>query len=197
MLHRLLRLRIKDMGRRVGAVITGQPGIGVSLRLRSSPHVTTHQRIRPPGKTTFLKFMLAFLISARQVVILCNSKKIYLFYRGQVYSRPTSGSFYDLPKRGTSYFPIWTLIDVDYGDGGPPLDSDQNVWPIQASSPNRIRWKSWRKQNRAALLGMPLWSMDELMKGYVFSFWPCRLMEVRSDCPSLLQFIHYARIRKF
>ena len=74
----------------------------------------------------------------------------------------------NLPKRKTQYYPLWVLIDVDYENHGPPLAST-NVWPIQTSSPNSARWKAWRKQTGGALLGMPLWNMDELMKGYVFS----------------------------
>ena len=73
MYHRLLLLRQNDEGDAKGAVLTGQPGIGASLR--SLPCATTHQRIFP-GKTTFLKFMLARLISARQVVLLCDSSEI-------------------------------------------------------------------------------------------------------------------------
>ena len=61
------------------------------------------------------------------------------------------------------------LVDVDGHDHGPPIGAGENIWPIQASSPNPIRWKSWRKQYDATLLGMPLWKMDELVEGYVFS----------------------------
>lgn len=39
----------------------------------------------PLGKTTFLKFVLARLISAGQVVLLCDNTEVYLFYHGQVY----------------------------------------------------------------------------------------------------------------
>jgi len=114
--------------------------------------------------------MLARLISDRQVVLLCTTSKIYLFYHGRVYFRSTQYGFGDLPKRqGGSYCPIWALLDVDYLDQGPPFAADDEIWPIQASSPKPIQWKSWRKQYNAALLGMPLWEMDELMEGYVFS----------------------------
>jgi len=114
--------------------------------------------------------MLARLISARQVVILCTTSTAYLFYHGKVYSRRTLHGFEDLPRRrGGLYCPIWMLVDVDGHDHGPPIGAGENIWPIQASSPNPIRWKSWRKQYDATLLGMPLWKMDELVEGYVFS----------------------------
>jgi len=113
--------------------------------------------------------MLARLISAGQVVLLCGSLKIYLFYQGRVYMRLTQFGIESLPKRRGKYCPVWALIDVDFNDRGPPLSSTSNVWPIQASSPNPIRWKSWRKQYGAAELGMPLWNKKELMAGYAFS----------------------------
>jgi len=118
----------------------------------------------------FLKFMLARLISDRQVVLLCDSSTAFFFFHGKVYSRPTQYGFKDLPEcKGALYCPIWALIDVDCLDEAPPITGSDNIWPIQAASPNPIRWKSWSKQNGARLLGMPLWEMDELMEGYVFS----------------------------
>jgi len=113
--------------------------------------------------------MLARLISADQVVVLCGSLNIYLFYQGRVYMRLTQFGLGDFPEHQGKYCPVWTLIDVDFNDRGPPLDSTSNAWPIQASSPNRIRWKSWLKQYQGAKFGMPLWNMEELVAGYVFS----------------------------
>src|SRR5258708_10563390 len=119
MYHRLMLLRKDDDGEAKGAVLTGQPGIGASLRYL--PSATTHQHISP-GKTTFLKFMLARLISARQVVLLCDSSDVHLFYRGQVYFRSAMFGFGGLPKRRrTPYCPIWALIDMDYQHQGPPI----------------------------------------------------------------------------
>jgi len=114
--------------------------------------------------------MLARLISARQVVLLYDTSTAFLFFHGRVYSQPTQYGFRDLPENQEAlYCPIWALIDVDYLDKGPPITGSDNIWPIQASPPNPIQWKSWSKQNGAALLGMPLWKMDELMEGYAFS----------------------------
>ena len=148
---------------------------------RSSPRATTHWHDCSPGKTTFLKYMLARLIVAGQVVVLCDSKINYLFFDDTVYSRPAEFGFDNLPRRiKTAYFPVWALIDVDYKEGEPSL-ANTNVWPIQASPPNPIRWKSWRKQNGAALLGMPLWTRKEPVEGYVFSLPPflsCRSIGV-------------------
>ena len=177
MYHRLLRLRMSDVGGKAkGAVLTGQPGVGVSTN-RSFPRAATHQRIRSPGKTTFLKFMLARLILARQVVVLCDNGSNYLFYAGTVYSRPADdGGFKNLPtNQNVRYFPVWALIDVDYENKGPSVGS-RNVWPIQTCPPYPSRWKAWCKQNGAAVLGMPLWTSQELVKWYAFSLLPLSTM---------------------
>jgi len=115
--------------------------------------------------------MLAWLLSAQQVVLLCNNHCTYLFYRDQVYFRPTKLGFVDLlhvhrehPSRS-----VWGLIDVDRQDHPPPIPSSGTVWPIQASSEKPIRWKAWHKQVNGALWGMPLWSLEELVEGYVLS----------------------------
>ena len=146
----------------------GSPAlVGVT---RSTTHATAHLRICTPGKSTFLFFMLARLFSAHQVALLCDSLNLYLFYRGAVYRRSATFGFLDLPRNpNRRYCPIFAFIDVDYGDRGPYLNRVANVWPIQASSPNPIRWKSWVKQHKAAVLGMPLWSTEELIKGCVSS----------------------------
>jgi hypothetical protein len=130
--------------------------------------VTTHGCICSAGKTIFPNFMLAQLISAHQVVLLCDASTIYLFYHNQVYSRPTASGFSGLPARkGTLYCPIWALIDMDCVDKGPPIVDASNIWPIQTSS-NPTQWNLWLRHNQAALLGMPLWDMKELTEGYVF-----------------------------
>ena len=167
-----MRLREGDKrGGAKGVVLIGQPGIGGCDQTAS--HATTDRRICSPGKSTFLFFMLTRLFSARQVVLLCNSTYAYLFYRGNVYRRPAMYGFWDLPENpNRQYCPIPALIDVDYKNQGPSIERDANVWPIQASSPNPDRWKEWVKQNKASKLGMPLWTTEELMRGYVFSLFP-------------------------
>ena len=117
----------------------------------------------------FLKFMLAQLISACQVVLLYNGFEAHLFYCGQVYSRSMGFYFEDLPKqREKRYCPVWALIDMDYRSEQPPISGTSNIVPIQASPQGSVLWKSWKKQYRAALFGMPLWSMEELIEGYVY-----------------------------
>jgi hypothetical protein len=113
--------------------------------------------------------MLVQLISADQVVLLYDTSETYLFYSGEVYEQPRQSGFKNLPENHRPHFPVWALIDMDFGDRGPPITSSSDIWPVQASS-NSVQWKSWSKQFGAAELGMPLWNMEELMKGYVSSF---------------------------
>jgi hypothetical protein len=168
--RRLLRLREDDKGSRRGVALTGQPGVGESSRQDPPPRATTNRHIHSPGKTTFLNFLLARLISARQVVLLYGVSGIRLFFKGRVYSRPAVYGFGSLPRRpGAQYSPIWMLTDIDNKSEALPFPTGLKVWPIQASSPNPARWKVWQKQYGAALWGMPLWDMKELMEGYAFS----------------------------
>lgn len=110
------------------------------------------------------------LIAARQVVLLYDNGVGYLFYHGNVYVRSMSSDFGDVPTpQPESYRPIWALIDPNSMSQGPPVPYDLDVWPIQASRPDRVLWNSWRKQLGAALFGMPLWNTEDLLREYAFS----------------------------
>ena len=115
--------------------------------------------------------MLARLIVKKQIVLLCTTHRIYLFYGGKVYSRPRADGFIFLPtlKSERDDRSIWSLIDMDYRKVEPPLTGDFVTWPIQAASPNPARYSAWEKQYRAASLGMPEWSEKDLKAGYVFT----------------------------
>jgi len=120
------------------------------------------------GKSTFLKYALARLLSEQEVVLLCDNLHAYLFYRGTAYFQHASLGFLGLPvHKEHPTRAVWTPIDVDYQTHGPPIRA--GIWPIQASSPKPTRWKSWVKQLDGALWGMPLWSLKELIRGYAFS----------------------------
>ena len=114
--------------------------------------------------------MLARLVSAQQVVILYKRSGIYLFYQGIVYWRNPRSPFDHLPLHKTvKTWRIWTLIDIDKSVNEPPLEIEERVWPIQAASPNPDQYQKWVKYFYAAVLGMPRWSEEELLRGYVLS----------------------------
>jgi len=110
--------------------------------------------------------MLVRLISARQVVLLLDTKQVTLFYDGKAYYRSALEGFIHVPKpAGENDYPAWALIDMDNLNAGPTLDTTSEVWPIQASSLKPVQWKSWSKQFHAAEWGMPLWTNGELAYG--------------------------------
>lgn len=47
------------------------------------------------------------------------------------------------------------------------MDATANIWPLQASSPEPDRWRDWAKQFKAAVIGMPQWTEEELLAMYV------------------------------
>ena len=158
---------------------------------RSPSRVATELLVRSLGKAIFLKFMLVQLISAHQVILLSDSTKDYLFYCGQAYSRSAGAGYENLPKnQQTSYSPIWTLIDMDCMDRGPPINRRLNIWPIQASPPNPVQWSVWEKELNASLLWMPLWSMEELMAGYVLSMFSLSAIDSGQSFVSTLTDLH-------
>lgn len=65
---------------------------------------------------------------------------------------------------------LFVLIDHDISTSEPisSLHDGDTVFPIQASSPNPNRFKTWAKVRQAALWGLPLWNEAELNKAYAF-----------------------------
>ena len=160
--QRVLRLREEGVHR--GIVLCGQPGTGKS----QSPdlHMCGHSAAHPIGKSTFLMFLLARLISARQVVILGNKIKSNLFYRGKVYRKMQYLG--DLPTlfQNEREQPAWALIDGDCMTEV-PFTMNAQIWPILATSPQPIRWQqSWGRQLNAFMWGMPKWNFEELVAWY-------------------------------
>ena len=152
--------------------------------------LTAHLRTRYPGKTTFLAFVLAQLLLAKQVVLLIFPNHLLLFYSGKVYRREGSGI--DTIPKYRQYWCTWALINSDSRKEGPPLDTGFSIWPVQASSPKPSRWTAWLNQFGGVLSGMPLWKIHELNDGYVVFCFPrsrvvCReySLTLLVLCPSL------------
>ena len=124
----------------------------------------SHSPAHPLGKSTFLKFLLARLVSARQVVLFGDKTEFHLFYRGEVYKKARIG---DLPKlfRNMCFQPAWALIDGDCMTEVPFTMSDR-IWPILATYPQPIGRGSWCRQLSAPIWGMPKWNFEELMAWY-------------------------------
>ncbi|KAI0764753.1 hypothetical protein C8Q74DRAFT_1449937 [Fomes fomentarius] len=142
--NRILIYR-RDSG---GVIITGQPGV---------------------GKSMFLKYMLARLLSEKQVVVFYTISGIHLFYQGAVYYHSETPdameAINNLPYHTQSTFSPWMLVDMDLEVREPRIDDVPSVWPILASSPNRKRWQCWAKQLDGVMWGMDVWTKEELMCG--------------------------------
>ena len=113
--------------------------------------------------------MLARLTSANQAVLLFAQSTLYLFFQGTVFERNGTNFLYVPTHKRDEYFTMWTLIDTDGLNQPPPVSNGSLIWPIQASSPNPIRWKSWSKRRNAAIWGLPLWDRKELREGHVLA----------------------------
>ena len=138
--------------------------------------------------------MLARLISAGQAVLLYTQSMLYLFHKEEVHRRE-GDDFSHIPiNKRDDNFAMWTLIDS--GTRAQPLIENWcRIWPIQVTPPNPIRWKAWRKQRDAALLGMPLWNMKELEEGYVSSACSAGFLLTILHCCSLPLFPEYGNFR--
>ena len=113
------------------------------------------------GKTTWLYFMFIYLVTRGEPVAFYKRGTTRVFHQGNVYKTQVEREF----PRGQA---PWCLIDSDLRNNTPPeyiIDSQSVVYPVQASSPNPTRYKSWVKQRSAKILGMRLWSEDDILKG--------------------------------
>ena len=115
------------------------------------------------GKTTWLYFMFIYLVTRGEPVAFYKRGTTRVFHQGHVYKTQVEREF----PRGQE---PWCLIDCDHRNNIPPeyiIDSQSVVYPVQASSPNPTRYKSWIKERSAEILGMQLWSEDDIFEGCV------------------------------
>ena len=114
------------------------------------------------GKTTWLYFMFICLVTRREFVAFYDGGTTGLFHQDHVYKAQVGAEF---PQNQMT----WCLIDCDYRNDIPVyiVHSQSAVYPVQASSPNPTRYKSWIKQRSAEILGMQLWSEDDIFEGCV------------------------------
>ena len=108
--------------------------------------------------------MLICLIVRREPVVLYDGVITRLFYHGRVYTAKDDAQFPQNPQ-------TWCLIDHNSQlKADIPafiVTNDREAYPVQASSPSPTNYKAWIKQFCATVLGMPLWSKDDIVKAYV------------------------------
>ncbi len=128
------------------------------------------------GKTLFLFYLLVRLLQLQQVVLFTlDGNNLYLFYHGKVYTTTmallyTTQRAYRLPqpKSQTSLKVfMWSLFDIHKKQEPDWVLITHPCLPVQAAPPDSIRFKIWRKEFQPMRVGLPLWTRDELAKGYV------------------------------
>ncbi|EJD07138.1 uncharacterized protein FOMMEDRAFT_152496 [Fomitiporia mediterranea MF3/22] len=133
----------QDMHPEKGIVLTGQPGT---------------------GKTAFLWFMLICCIMRHRNVLFYHNDVSRYFFEGRVYVAVRQNPILiEHPNIFT-----WSLIDSDLHAAPPPsylVKGSVNLFPVQASSPNEVRYRYWLKQRQGYIWGMPSWTFEELMEG--------------------------------
>ncbi len=127
------------------------------------------------GKTLFLIYLLVRLLQLKQVVLFTlDNERLYLFYHKKVYTTyiPQLNAIQpelQLPKPKTSKVFIWSLFDVRMEQEPELLLVRQPCFPVQAASPDPIRFKIWSKERSPLHFGLPLWTPKELAQAYVLS----------------------------
>ena len=135
------------------------------------------------GKTLFNYYLLVRLLQWKQVVLFSpDGKIVYLFYYLGVYE-VTIAALASLdvdeslpnPISPSNVF-IWSLFDIHEQKEPDLFLVTLPCLPVQVASPNPIRYHTWKKEMVPLFIGLPLWTRDELAKGYVLPithFFPC------------------------
>ncbi|KAF9077076.1 hypothetical protein BDP27DRAFT_1442407 [Rhodocollybia butyracea] len=152
---------------RGGALITGQPG---------------------NGKTTFLAYLLGVLLSlddspdehtklcSAPILLYTPTVKI-LFYDGQVYTPSDPKNFHfdyiPSPVYSEPMPPVCVLINMGMAEEPEEpkgiYESQCVIFPVQAASPNPILYWHWVDRRTAAMIGLPLWTEDQLLCGFIYT----------------------------
>ncbi|KZT09337.1 uncharacterized protein LAESUDRAFT_810943 [Laetiporus sulphureus 93-53] len=127
---RAWKLYLEDPDR--GILVTGQPGI---------------------GKSTWLRYALIRLLKKQQVVLFAQDERYHLFYHDCVYTISSGKLSNDYLPRPPENGYFWGLIDSDKRAVQPHSALlDLPIFPVQAASPNRIRYRQWLKQREGFTL---------------------------------------------
>ena len=118
------------------------------------------------GKTLFLYYLLVRLLQRRQVVLFSpKGEVLYLFYHNDVH-KTGIGPDVSLPDPiSNSGVFIWSLFDIRESKEPWSFMIDYPCLPVQTASPSPSRYKTWKKERKPLLTGLPLWTRDELAQG--------------------------------
>lgn len=96
--------------------------------------------------------------------------ELYLFYHDGVHTIPTASlkdSDLPIPSTSLSDVFIWSLFDISERNEPNTLLVLPPCVPVQTTSPDPCRYKTWDKQRSPLFTALPLWTRDELTQGYV------------------------------
>ncbi|KIM35042.1 hypothetical protein M413DRAFT_449923 [Hebeloma cylindrosporum] len=133
-----------------GLIVNGQPGI---------------------GNTLFQYYALIRLLQQKQVVLLLSpdAQQLFLFYHDGVHTMRTKSldDEYMLPecKIPSSEVFIWSLFDIPERKEPEWLLARPPCLPVQVAPLDPCRYKIWFKERLPLLLGLPLWTREELIQG--------------------------------
>ena len=121
------------------------------------------------GKTLFQYYLLARLLQRKQVVLFSvNSDTRFLFYHNEVRRAPRNCvSESNLPKPKSPAGFMWSLIDLKQEEAPGAHLINRPTFPVQTTSPNPERYRVFLKDNNPKFTGLPLWTREELARGYV------------------------------
>ena len=111
--------------------------------------------------------MLIKLLSKGYDVLFVFTGAQTVLYRGEQAYHPLAG----IPRNNVfAFLPsdvhAWAPALIDWGASvGEPGVTYTNCFPIQASSPDPVRYRAWFKKCNALRWGLPLWSLEELALG--------------------------------
>ena len=161
--------------RKRNAVVTGTPGIHLSLFSFVFPTIGCSHHTTGVGKTLFRNYMVYHLVqqmksSGRAVpVILHQSPEASVLVVLMASSRGGSwvlqveiwniDKFYAATQSWTEFF---YLLDVCNGDISRRIPFAQGR-TVMFTSPNQRAYSEFKKQDCAPLYHMPLWTLEELM----------------------------------
>ena len=116
-------------------------------------------------------YLLVRLLQRKQVVLFSpDGVRGYLFY-DKVYSMSLNDVDADisLPRRLSPTNFIWSLFDMQEKKEPKRFMVTLPCIPVQTASPDPVQYKMWDKRENPLLTGLPLWTPDELEKGYVIT----------------------------
>ena len=121
------------------------------------------------GKTLFQYYLLSRLLQWKQVVLFSiHGDDHLLFYHNKVYIASRNDvSGRNIPRPKSRKFFMWSLLDMRNFEEPRAYMVDSPCFPVQTASPNPIRYRNFLKNNMPILTGLPLWTREELARGYV------------------------------